>query len=102
MTSIERAIPQSEGELSATLASANREQRPLRIVGGDTLRGTGARPPIDYAIVTTGIGGIVDFEPDDLTVAALAGTRLDLLAQTLAQRGQLQAFDAPLPAEATV
>jgi glycolate oxidase FAD binding subunit len=102
VTSIERVAPAGERELSDQLTEANRERRRLHIVGGDTLRGMGARPPIDFELDTTEISGIIDFEPGDLTVAALAGTRLQRLSETLAERGQMLPFDAPLPAEATL
>ncbi|HEY3676758.1 MAG TPA: FAD-binding oxidoreductase [Candidatus Tumulicola sp.] len=102
MNAIERAIPVDELELSNTLLAANATGCGVRIIGGDTLRGMGARPHIGFEIDTTAIDGVVDFEPEDLTVGVLAGTRLEQLSKTLAQRGQMLPFDAPLPGEATV
>jgi glycolate oxidase FAD binding subunit len=102
VNAIERTSPSNESAVSRELAAANRNGQKLRIVGGNTLRGMGGRPQIDFEIDTTAIDGVVDFEPEDLTVGVLAGTRLDLLAKTLAERGQMLAFDAPSPTQATV
>jgi glycolate oxidase FAD binding subunit len=102
VNAIERATPIDERELANKLVDLNRAGRSVRIAGGDTLRGMGARPHIDFEIDTTAIDGVVDFEPEDLTVGVLGGTRLERLSKTLAERGQMLPFDAPLPAEATV
>jgi FAD/FMN-containing dehydrogenase len=98
----QRAAPVDEAELSTLLGGADRAGRTVRITGGNTLAGMGARPAVDLEILTTTIAGVVDFEPDDLTVAVLAGTRLSELATTLAERRQMLPFDAPLPKQATV
>jgi glycolate oxidase FAD binding subunit len=102
VNAIERVSPRDQFELSQTLASADRNRRGVRIAGGDSLRGMGARPAFDFELDTTTIQGVVDFEPGDLTVAALAGTRLAHLSAVLAERGQMLPFDAPLPSEATI
>jgi glycolate oxidase FAD binding subunit len=98
----ERAVPVDEAELSTLLGSADRAGRAVRITGGNTLSGMGARPPVELEILTTAIAGVIDFEPDDLTFAALAGTRLSQLASTLAERRQMLPFDAPLAKQATL
>jgi glycolate oxidase FAD binding subunit len=102
MSAIERVTPDGEAALSRELASADRAGRALRIIGGGTLSGMGARPPFGLEIDMTGIAGIVEFEPADLTVAVLAGTRLAQLAEALGQQRQMVPFDAPLPLQATV
>ncbi|HEY1681379.1 MAG TPA: FAD-binding oxidoreductase [Candidatus Tumulicola sp.] len=102
MNDSERAAPVDEAELSSLLGGADRDGRAVRVTGGNTLAGMGARPAVDLEILTTTIAGIIDFEPDDLTVAVLAGTRLSELATTLAERRQMLPFDAPLATNATV
>jgi glycolate oxidase FAD binding subunit len=61
-------------------------------------------PPtrLDVAIETTGLNGIVEYEPADLTVTVEAGMRFAELQRILGEQGQLLALDPPLEAEATI
>ncbi len=99
---LERIAPADARELSELLARCDRDGQRVAIEGGNTLCGMGYPPQADLTLSTTGMAGIVEYEPADLTVAALAGTRIRSLQQTLAQRGQFVPFDAPLPHEATL
>ena len=47
---------------------------------------------------TLKLSGIVEYEPDEYTFTARAGTRLSDLAATLAEKGQYLPFDPPLVA----
>jgi len=49
-------------------------------------------------LVLTGLAGIVEYDPAEFTVTALAGTRLSDLNAALAQHGQHLPFDPPLAA----
>ncbi len=62
--------------------------------------GAGTKPRLaaDHGprISTTALRGIVEYEPSEFTVTALAGTPLRDLKDTLAARGQYLPFDPPL------
>ncbi len=66
----------------------------LCIRGGDTKYFYGNTPtgsPIDVA----GHNGILTYEPTELVLTARAGTRLRDIEQTLAEQGQMLAFEPP-------
>jgi len=68
----------------------------LRIVGGGSKdfygQGLGGEP-----LATEAHAGIVDYEPSELFVTVKSGTRLIDLERTLAERGQMLAFEPPHP-----
>jgi glycolate oxidase FAD binding subunit len=65
-------------------------------------RGGGSKPalsaPLDgvQALEMSALSGIVEYEPDELTFTALAGTRLADVNQMLAEHNQYLPFDPPL------
>jgi len=65
-------------------------------------RGGGSKPalsgPLDgvQSLEMGALSGIVEYEPDELTFTALAGTRLADVNQMLAEHGQYLPFDPPL------
>jgi glycolate oxidase len=67
-------------------------------------RGGGTKPalstPVDgtSALELGGLRGIVRYDPEELTLTALAGTPVDELAEALAENGQHLPFDPPLSA----
>lgn len=66
-------------------------------VGGRTKPRLSAR--VDATpLVLTGLAGIVEYDPAEFTVTALAGTRLSDLNAALARHGQHLPFDPPLSA----
>ncbi len=69
----------------------------LRVVGsGSTLRGTSV-DPVDVVLSTERLTGIVDHEPEDLTVVVRAGTTLEDLDRALAVHGQTAVLpEAPI------
>jgi glycolate oxidase FAD binding subunit len=88
--------PARNADLRASLAEAVRaasaDRRPLEIVGGGTKRfyGRAVRgEPLDLA----GHAGIVDYEPSELVITARAGTRLAEIEASLAEHGQVLAFE---------
>jgi glycolate oxidase FAD binding subunit len=64
------------------------------------IAGAGTKPRLSAGegtrITTTGLHGIVDYDPSEYTITALAGTTLREIAATLAERGQYLPFDPPL------
>lgn len=81
--------PKDELELSGILAAAT---SPVEVRGG------GTRPVGHMAgdiLSTSGITGIVDYEPGALTLIAKAGTPVAEIEATLAAEGQRLAFEPP-------
>lgn len=64
--------------------------------------GAGTKPTLSIAgpaiqrIDMRQIAGIVDYEPSEFTITAMAGTAINQVQQTLAQHGQYLPFDPPL------
>jgi len=73
---------------------AGKNREPLEIVGGASKSFLG-RTPIGEPLPTTQCRGIVSYEPTELVITALAGTPLEELEQTVAEAGQLLAFEPP-------
>jgi glycolate oxidase FAD binding subunit len=77
-----------------TIARAAADRAPLRLRGGGTKDFYGARldgEPLD----TRAYHGVVSHDPTELVVTARAGTSLLELERTLAQCGQMLAFEPP-------
>jgi glycolate oxidase FAD binding subunit len=102
---IERVANADElGELmNATSAAAASSPRTVVPFGGGTALGIGNRTEhIDLAVDTTGISGLIEYSPADLTVSVRAGTRLAELNVELAKHGQELPIDMPLAKSATI
>lgn len=67
----------------------------LSIVGGGTKSFYG-RASTGEPLATGAFQGIVEYEPAELVVTALAGTRLDALETALAEERQMLAFEPPV------
>ena len=89
--------------LSIVLRAASRDR--LQVVpwgGGVALSRTSAPHPFDVALDLTGLDRIVDYDPEDFTVTAECGVRIETLRETLAARGQELPLEAPAPWAATL
>jgi glycolate oxidase FAD binding subunit len=93
--------PVNEEELAAILSHASAERLRVAIWGGGTQRDIGYPVEADLTVSTSALGGIVDWEPDDLTVVVRAGTPVAELEAELAERGQ-SAVLPEQPGKATV
>ena len=71
---------------------------PFRVRGGDTKAFYGEAPS-GATFDTRDYEGIVDYEPTELVITARAGTRIDELERTMADAGQMLAFEPPQFAE---
>ena len=69
--------------------------RSLRIRGSGTKDGLGDLLPTDDALLTSGLTGMVDHVPADLTATVRAGTRLREVQAALGERGQFLPLDPP-------
>lgn len=73
---------------------AHDASQPLRIVGGDTKSFYGGELNGD-AISTTGLSGVISYDPTELVVHVGAGTRLSDLNALLAEADQHLPFEPP-------
>ncbi len=94
--------PLNADELSTIVGEADAEQRTLALRGGRTHeRFQNLGDPTDLELDLTGLDGIVDYSPVDLTLAVEAGVRLATVDQLLAEQGQRIALDVPHRGSAT-
>lgn len=80
--------------LAERIRAAAAAGTPLRIRGGGTKDFYGERLQGEV-LDTTGLRGIVNYEPTELVVTVRAGTPLAQLEQALAERGQCLPFEPP-------
>jgi glycolate oxidase FAD binding subunit len=95
-------IPESVDELAATVRRAFECSTPMVPVGGGSKLHLGN--PLLFpalAVRTCKLRGIVEYEPDNMTVSVLAGTTLKELQETLSTHKQFLPLDAPHPERAT-
>jgi glycolate dehydrogenase FAD-binding subunit len=96
-------FPDTLDALCEALAIANASDLAIAPYGGGTQIGIGAPPVrLDAVVVTRRLNGVVDYQPDDMTVTVEAGMMMAELQATLAERGQFLPLDPPLAARATV
>src|SRR5690606_39278834 len=65
---VETVTPASPEELAGFLAEATRTGTRVAIWGGGTHRDIGYHAPCDVVVSTSGLSGIEEWQPDDLTV----------------------------------
>lgn len=95
--------PETVEAAAAVIRHANGTRLAVIPVGGKQRRGPGNVPArYDIALDVTALGGIVEYEPDDLTITCGAGMTLGELRGTTAAAGQMVAFDPEIADEATV
>ncbi len=95
--------PASAADAAALLAACSRDGAAVVPMGGGTLQAIGNAPRrCDVVLHTSGLAGIRDYLPADLTVGLEAGTTLAAVAQALGEHEQWIPFDAPRGTLATV
>ncbi len=82
------------GALAEQLRTAAAARRPLQIAGGGSK--AFLNPARDETrLAMAAYAGILAYEPSELVIEARAGTRLDVVEQTLAAHGQMLACEPP-------
>lgn len=95
--------PATVDELRELLRDADQERLSTVPWGGGTQMGLGnVAGPFDVAVDLRRLNNLVQYEPDDLTVAVQAGCTLGELNRRLAEHGQMLPVDAAHPDDATV
>lgn len=89
----ERIAPRAEAEVIDVVREALQQRSPLRITGrGGWLR-AGNAVQSSRSLDLSGLNGIVEYVPGDLTLTALAGTTLSEIADATAAHGQWLPLD---------
>lgn len=95
--------PGSPGELADALRDAAAGGRTIRLGGAFSKDGmAGPLAPADVCVTTSGLDGVLQYEPRDLTISVGAGMRWAELTRVLAEHRQMIPLDPPFSATATV
>ena len=95
--------PASVEEVGRCLRAANDAGIGVVPWGGGTQLGLGnVAQAVDVALDLRGLNAIVEYEPDDMTIAVQAGHTLGELDLLLAEHGQVVPVDAADPERATI
>lgn len=90
----DRCTVASETALLEQICEAMNDSTPLMIQGGNSKTFLGRRTQ-GNVLDTTAHKGIVNYDPTELVVTARAGTSVIELENTLAEKGQVLAFEPP-------
>ena len=91
-----------EGRVVEVLRDAAARAGPLRIRGGGTWLDAGRPVEAAATLDVSGIRGIVEYVPGDLTLTARAGTTIDAIDDATRRHGQWLPLDAPAAPAATL
>jgi glycolate oxidase FAD binding subunit len=95
--------PESVDQVRAVLAAAADTRAAVVPWGGGTQMGFGnLLEAFDMALDLRGMNEVVEYEPDDLTVAVQAGCTLAELNRRLGEHGEMLPVDAADPERATI
>lgn len=84
----EVVAPAGDEELAEVLGTATDERRRVSILGGTTHQQMGSPEATDLTVSTANLSGVIDWQPDDLTVVVGAGTAVADLEEELRSGGQ--------------
>ncbi len=93
MATHERFAPHSIAGVSDAVRTAHEEGTPLRIVGGGRWLAAGNPITASRTLDVSGLAGIVEYVPGDLTLTAFAGTTLAEIAEVTGVHRQWLALD---------
>jgi glycolate oxidase FAD binding subunit len=85
--------PVDEREFSRLLAEATATATPITLVGGGSKEQIGRPTQAAANISTRGLRGVTLYEPSEMVMSARAGTALAQIEESLADRGQMLAFE---------
>lgn len=93
MRAVEHHAPSAEADIAAIVADAAAHRRPVEVCGNRTKRAIGRPSETSARLSTRGLSGITLYEPNELVIAAWAGTPLAEIEAALAGNGQELAFE---------
>ncbi len=85
--------PVDEREFSQILTEAGQRKTPLELKGAGSKHNIGRPMQTAFSVSTKALRGITLYEPNEMVMAARAGTPLSQLEASLAERGQMLAFE---------
>ena len=85
--------PVDEREVSRILTEAWERKVPLELKGAGSKHNIGRPMTTSFSLSTRALRGITLYEPNEMVMAARAGTPLAQLETSLAERGQMLAFE---------
>ncbi|HUB78014.1 MAG TPA: FAD-binding protein [Bryobacteraceae bacterium] len=95
--------PSTPAELAQALRDAAAQKRTISLEGNASKRAmAGPREPADIEITTSGLRGVLQYEPHDLTISVEAGLPWYRFTTLLAEHRQIVPLDPPFAATATV
>lgn len=83
-----KIVPTDVEEVVSLLREATDSGSVVQVVGGGTRQGYGVLTPPDIVLEMSGLSGIEEWDPDDLTVTVGAGTKVADLEGELSTRSQ--------------
>ncbi len=86
-------VPRDEEEIAQLVRAALGNAAPLDIIGSGSRRGLGRPSDAQTCISTSGLTGVIYYEPSELVLAAHSGTPLSLITRLLEQHDQELAFE---------
>jgi glycolate oxidase FAD binding subunit len=87
--------PSDADDVREAVAWAASAKAPLEVVGAGTKRELGHRVETGHVLDLSGLGGVVDYEPEELVLVAHAGTPVAEIEGLLRQKNQQLAFEPP-------
>src|SRR5215472_2336399 len=90
-----RFSPADLFELRDAVAEALAAEEPLELVGGGSKRGLGRPLQTPHLLDLSRLSGVRDYAASELVLTAGAGTPLAEIERTLAEAGQILAFEPP-------
>jgi glycolate oxidase FAD binding subunit len=96
------AFPDSVEQVSRLLAFANDNGLSVVPRGGATAMAKGSLPHrVDIVVCLERLNKVLDYSPEDMTIAVQAGVTLGHMQSLMAEKGQMLPLDPPLPGQAT-
>ena len=90
-----RFLPADLAELRDAVAAGLAAEEPIEIVGGGSKRALGRPLQTPHLLDLSRLSGIRDYAPSELVLTAGAATPLAEIERTLAEAGQMLAFEPP-------
>jgi glycolate oxidase FAD binding subunit len=88
-------VPETTEEVAELVSAAAAEERPLQIFGAGSKHGLGRPVQAAYTMELRGLAGITLYEPEELVLAARAGTPVATIETALREKRQQLAFEPP-------
>ncbi|TCQ06077.1 glycolate oxidase FAD binding subunit [Rhizobium sp. PP-F2F-G36] len=85
--------PENEAEAGDVIRQAANTGTALSLIGGNTRAGLGNRVLAGVVLCSTGLAGIVEYEPGEMVMTARSGTPLSEIEAALSANNQMLAFE---------